>query len=264
MKKIFKIAKIPLLILFSFYIALNIILYNAQKEMVYFPNEKDFFECKNFKTSEIKEYKNTRFYEVSWEKNNVIVFFHWNAWSACDRTFTLNLLKQTWNTIIFVEYFWYSEKENNPNIKEILNNSQEIWEYIKLKNFEKTYVMWRSLWTWPASFFAKNFEANKLLLISPYSQLYKVAMLQYPLLPVYLLFTENYENEKYLKKYSWDLLIIHWKKDKVVPYSLWMKLHKSLKENNNKKFVSKEEWTHHNILDFSDIKKEIIVFLNEE
>ena len=56
--------------------------------------------------------------------------------------------------------------------------------------------MWKSLWTCSASYYAKNFKTDKLLLVSSYSQLYKIAQSQYSIFPVKLLFTENYINEK--------------------------------------------------------------------
>lgn len=260
-KILLKIIKNFFIFIIISYFLLNILLYFGQKKLIYFPNKDDFFQCKNFINEEKKEYKNTRFYEISWEKNNVIIFFHWNAWSACQRIWITNFLKKTWNTIILVEYSGYSEKNNNPNIDKILKNVEEIWEYIESKNFNKKYVMWVSIGTWPASFFTKKFKTDKLLLISPYSQLYKIAKNQFPIFPIKLLFTENFENENYLKNYDWNLLIIHWKKDKIIPYNFWEELFFSLKNTKNKDFLTKKFWTHNNLFDFSDVKKEIILFL---
>ena len=79
--------------------------------MLYFPDKTDFLECDNFTEKEKINYSETNFYEVSWNNNNVIIFFHWNAWRACNRTWILEMLKKTWNTIIFVEYFWYADSK---------------------------------------------------------------------------------------------------------------------------------------------------------
>ena len=234
-------------------------LYFHQKEMLYFPNDKDFFECKNFEVDEIKEYKNTRFYEVSWQTNDVIIYFHWNAWSACDRIWLLDILKKTNNNIIFVEYSWYSNINNNPNIKDILSNVDDIWGYINSSKYENIYVMWRSLWTWPASYYAENFKTDKLILVSAYSELYKIAQSKFPIFPVKLLFTENYKSEDYLKKYNNEILMIHWKVDDVIPYKFWLELYNWL-NNNKKRLITKNYWTHHNIFKYEDVVEQIIKF----
>jgi hypothetical protein len=66
---------------------------------------------------------------LGWKNNNVIIFFHWNAWRAYDRIKILENLKKTWSTIILVEYFWYADsEENSANIKNILKNVDDIWE----------------------------------------------------------------------------------------------------------------------------------------
>ena len=250
-----------LLIILGIYLFLNIFLFFIQKKLLYFPDKTDFFECNNFKKEQKKTFNKTRFYEVKWNKNNVIIFFHWNAWRACNRIWILNMLKKTWYTIIFPEYFWYADNEkNNPNIEKILNNVVDIWEYVKKKKFDKIYVMWRSLWTWPASYFAWNFKTDKLLLVSAYDKLYKVWADEFPIFPVKYLFTQNYNSVNYLKNYKKDFLLIHWKKDKVIPYKYWINLYKNL-NNFNKKLISLENGTHHNIFNIKWVKKEILDYL---
>ena len=49
MKKIIlHVIKNTSIIIFSLYLFFNIMLYFNQKEMLYLPDNKDFFECKNF------------------------------------------------------------------------------------------------------------------------------------------------------------------------------------------------------------------------
>ena len=240
-----KIIKYTFIALVSIYLLINIFLFFLQKDLLYFPDKTNFYSCKNFSQDEMKTYKNTRFYGVKWEKNNVIVFFHWNAWRACDRKHILENLKKTWNSIIFVEYDGYADNKS-PNIQKILKNVEEIWEYVSNRNFDKVFVMWRSLWTWPASYFAWKYRTDKLLLISPYDELYKVAQEKYPIFPVKLLFTENFTSKDYLQNYTWNVLIVHWKSDRVIPYNHWLDLYNSL-NTKNKNIILLENIGHSNI-----------------
>lgn len=243
------------------YFTMLIFLYFNQKNMLYYPDYPksiSFSECSNFEKDEQNEFKWTRFYEKKWENNNVVVFFHWNAWRACDRETIKGFLEKTKNTIIFVEYYGYSNHNwNKPDIENILQDVKNIWEYIKSKNFDNVYSVWRSIWTWPASYFAKNFKTDKLLLISPYSQLYRVASDKYPFFPIKIMFSENYNSEKYLQNYKKDLLIIHWNKDEVVPFSLWKELYLSI-NTEKKEFVNINNWNHNDIL-YTEWVGEIIV-----
>ncbi len=251
-------------VVFLSYFAILIFLYFNQKNMIYYPNhpkEKNFFDCPYYKQNEKKIYKNTRFYERKWEKNNIIVFFHWNAWWMCDRKYIKELLEKTWNSIIMVEYYWYSDGPGiKPNISNILKDVKNIWEYLENKNYNKIYVMWRSIWTWPASYFSKNFKTDKLVLISPYSQLYKVARNKYPYIPVKLIFSENYNNEKYLENYENKLLIIHWEKDNIIPLKLWEELFNKI-NNKNKRFLKIKNWNHNDLFYKTEVNKEISEFL---
>ncbi len=253
------IKKIVIIIIWI-YLFVNVFLFFSQKNMLYFPDKTSFLNCNNFTKEEKKSYKKTNFYEVTWESRNVIIFFHWNAWRACNRLWVLEILKKTWNTIIFPEYFWYADSEkNNPNIKDILKDVDSMWNYLQERNFDKVFVMWRSLWTWPASYFAKKFKTDKLLLISAYDYLYKVWAKKYPIFPVKYLFTQNYNSLDYLKDYKNNFLLIHWKQDKVIPYNHWLELYRNLK-NKNKDIFSLEYWTHHNIFWYIWVEEKIIEY----
>ena len=111
MKKIKKI----LIIILIIYLLANIFLFFNQKNMLYFPNKTDFLNCDNFTKKQKKFYTNykkepflyhdVRFYEVSWKNNNVIIFFHWNAWRACERIWILKMLKKTGIQLFFQNIF---------------------------------------------------------------------------------------------------------------------------------------------------------------
>jgi hypothetical protein len=60
-----KIIKIIIIIILGIYLFVNIFLFFNQKDMLYFPDKTDFFECKNFIKKEKKSFNKTNFYEVS-------------------------------------------------------------------------------------------------------------------------------------------------------------------------------------------------------
>ncbi|MDQ7009289.1 MAG: hypothetical protein Q9M94_03290 [Candidatus Gracilibacteria bacterium] len=98
----------------------------------------------------------------------------------------------------------------------ILQDVRNIGNYLKDKNFDKTYVMGRSLGTGPASYFAKSFKTDKLLLVSAYDELYKVAYKKYPIFPIKYLFTQNYKSISYLNNFKNNFLLIHGKIELII------------------------------------------------
>ncbi len=260
--KIFLIKSIRIIVIV--YLTMLIFLFIRQKDMLYYPDypkPSSFYECSNFKENEKKEYKGTRFYERKWTNNNVVISYHWNATTACNEYYLKDILDKSWNNYIFVEYYWYSTLgKNKPNKEKILYDTLNIWEYLKTANYNKIYVIWRSIWTWPASYYAKNFKTDKLLLISPYSQLYKVAKEKYPIFPIKLMFTENYNSIEYLKNYKNELLVIHGNKDEIIPFYLWKELYIWV-NTPNKRFVEIENWNHNDLFENKKADDEIVKFL---
>lgn len=242
------------------YLWLLAFLWFSQKWFVYFPTDTAFEICNSFQKEEQNNFKWTKFYEQKWNEN-LIVFFHWNAWRACDRSYIKWIFEKIWSSIIFVEYFWYSDSENNPNIKSILSDVENIWEYIKNQNeYKNISLVWRSIWTWPASYYAQNFKTDKLLLISPYSSLYKIWKNKYPIFPVKTIFTEDYRPEEYLQKYKNELLIIHWTDDKIIPIQYWIELFESI-PNKNKNILKIPNTWHNNIIWKTEVDNTIIDYL---
>jgi esterase/lipase len=259
MKKILK--NISLLI-WVLYLSVLITLVLIQKKMVYFPDNTPFAICDTFSKDEHKKYNGTNFYETKWSNNNVVIFFHGNAWRACDRNFVKNVLEQTNSSIIFVEYHGYADTDNSPNIKSILQDVKNIWNYIEQSSYENIFVFWRSIWAGPASYYAQNFKVDRLLLVSSYSSLYKIAANQYSVFPVKYIFSENYEPEKYLKNFKNKLLIIHGKMDRVIPLRYGTELFDSV-TNWEKELIILPDWNHNNTLVYPKVTSKIIQFFSE-
>ena len=257
-----KIIFLIILTCLAFYIACLLFLYFSQTSLVYNPNQKDFFDCDTFSKEEKKSYKTTRFYERKGEKPWIIVFFHGNGWRACDRQKITSTFEKTGYSYILVEYSGYAEgnKKIKPDIKTILQNVDDIAEYIKESWYTTVISAWRSLWTWPASYLAWKMPTDKLLLISPYSQLYKVAAFRYPIFPIKQLLTQNYNSVEYLKYYQWASLVVHWDRDKIINQKFWKELFTSI-ISKEKEFLDVAWWDHHNELYIEWVEEKILTFL---
>lgn len=238
-----------ILLLWS-YIFLCSYLYLNQKSMIYFPNKEFFEKCIWFDDYKKENYNGARFY-LKEKSKNIIIVYHGNAGTACDKSYLKDLLEKTNDSIMFVEYSWYSGDNKTPSINLILNDVKNINNYLKENKYEKIIVYGRSLWTWPASYQSYISKVDKLILITPFTTFIDLVKIQYPIFPITFLLTEKYNNQEWLKNYKNEILIIHGDKDEVISYNLWKKLYNNL-ENTKKDFLT-INWKWHNNLDDENI-----------
>lgn len=250
-----RIAKLVILI----YALFVLLLYFGQTKLLYFPNNQNFETCQNFENYQKGTFQNTRFYFLEKSKS-VTVFYHGNAGSTCDRAFLKPLLEQGEQSIIFVEYAGYSADKQNTNKKLLLEDVQNIKDFIEQKDFNKVTVIGESIGTGMASYHTSLAQVENLLLISPFSKIADVAQSKYTYFPIKFLLKENYDNVAYLKNYSKNLLIIHGTEDQIIPINFGIQLYESV-HNAEKKFIKIKNAGHNNLYDFNKVILEIINFI---
>ena len=72
-----------------------------------------------------------------------------------------------------------------------------------------------------------------IVLESPFTSIADTAKIYYPYLPIYLLIKDRYDSLKKIKNINFPILIMHGKKDDVVPFKMGVKL---FEKANNPKF----------------------------
>lgn len=241
------------------YFALFIWLFLFQKKMIYFPSKAPFQDCGNFKEYEKIDHNGTRFYFKESGKN-IVVLYHGNAGSACDRYHYKNLLEKSNNSVIVVEYAGYSSDRRKPSMKLILKDVGNVAGFINSRNFKNVIVVGESLGSGPASYHSSIQKTEKLLLISPFDSVAGMARKDYWMFPVGLLLRENYDNIKWLKNFSGNIKIIHSKSDEITPISNARNLYSSLKTK-DKSFVEIEGVSHNEMLESDRFRKEVRDFV---
>ena len=83
--------------------------------MIYYPDNQDFYGCEGFKDYEKINFNGTRFYLFE-QSDSVLVYYHGNAGSACDRSFLKDIFEQSNHTLVFVEYAGYSNDTKKPSV----------------------------------------------------------------------------------------------------------------------------------------------------
>ena len=228
------------------YILFGLFLFFNQKSILYYPNNQDFNQCNGFSDYEKMNFNGTRFYFKQGTQDKVIVYYHGNAGSACDRSYLKSTFEQSNASLIFVEYTGYSDDNVKPSKKLILKDVENIHEYIAEKNYKNIIVYGQSIGSGAASYHAYLGKVNDLILATPFSKLVDVVQSKYIIYPAFILLREKYDNKKWLENYEGSLLIVHGDNDLVIPNKFSQDLFEDI-SNKNKNYVLIEGKGHNDI-----------------
>lgn len=257
--RIKRFLKIVFCILVLFYIFFALFLFFQQRSIIYYPDNQDFYNCPYFIDYQAINHQGTRFYfkELS---ENLIVHYHGNAGSTCDRSFLKLHLESNDHSLIFVEYAGYSNDNRQPSSQLILKDVENIVDFIEERNFKNIIVFGESIGSGPASYQVYISKVDSMILVSPFYDLKSLAQSLYPIFPASILLRENFDNKKWLKNYKGNLLIFHGKKDPTTSYKFSKKLYQ-LVPSLNKEYILINEASHNDIYAFSIFYEKLLEFL---
>lgn len=183
-------------------------------------------------------------------KEKTIFYFHWNGGNL---NIFKEIIKNIWNlwyNVLCYDYPWYGESEGYPTEENIYKSSEIFYDYLideKKEEKEDIIIYGYSIWAAVATDLAYKKNINKLILMSPFTSRYWMweYMLGFNLQKI--LFLENsFISEEKIKNIKAETLVIHWKKDKLIPFYMWEKIYKNswAKE---KYFIAIEKAWHNNI-----------------
>lgn len=252
--------KIAIVIFIIFYILLGILATFYQEKIIYQPSKQDFTSCFDFKDAEKVEYNGTRMYLYNGERG-VVVLYHGNAGSACDRYFYAQQFVQNGYGYIIPEYFGYSNDSREPKHEYIKQDVRNVASYIKKNNYKNIIIIGESIGTGAASFHVSLNKSDKLLLISPFYNLKDIAKRKFWFYPTFLMVNNAFDNSVLLGNYDNPIYIIHGDKDHVISQKSGLKLYNSL-ISNIKKFTSIKGFGHNDLFMTNETYDVIKEFLN--
>ncbi len=231
-----------------------------QRSFIYKPSENDFYFCPGFQEAEKLTFDGTRFYyrDVS---DRIVVFYHGNAGTACDRSDMKNFFLKHNLSYIFVEYSGYANDSSKPSQDELFKDSQNIVTFLKTLDYDEVIVVGESLGTGLATYHASISDVDKVILISTFDEFSNVVKrnLMTSVLSGFLY--DDYDNVKSLRKFAGDTLIIHGVKDEVMPISLARNLHSKV---HGSIFIEVEDAGHNDIFFNTETLESMSAFLDGE
>ena len=247
-----------LLILFITYLIVVMFIFFYQRKLLYHPSENNYLDETNLNHKIEKIYIQSDTELVSWYYNNnksykTILFFHGNAGKLDNRVYKLNELAKLNINYLIVAYRGFSGNQGKPSEDGIYKDSNAAKKWLNENGInDKNIILYgESLGTAVAVDLASKNNFAGIILESPFTSMIKLAKKYYPYLPVTILLKDKYESENKLKKINAPILIMHGKKDTIVPFEMGEEI---FNKSNNPKFKYFNEVDDH----MMDYNKELI------
>ncbi|MFC1622798.1 alpha/beta hydrolase [Patescibacteria group bacterium] len=254
------ILKDVLIVLVLVYVGFGVVLFFSQKSIIYYPDKQDFRSCEGFHDSEKLNLNGTRAY---FKKNSekLVVFYHGNAGSACDRAFLKDRFEEIGLSYLFVEYAGYSGDRKVPSSDLLIKDVENVVGFIEGEAFEEIFVGGGSIGSSLAIYHSTLVEVDRMLLVTPFYSAKDMAKKLYGVYPVSLMLRDHYDSNVWIKdtKAS-QIRVVHGEADKIIPVSQSRKLYNEI-EIKDKDYVSVPGSGHNDIYYFDETWEAVLDFL---
>lgn len=206
---------IALSILVAAYSGLCAWVYFNQRSLIYFPQ----FTRVDPADTEIvihRENVTLRGWLVNPGRRSAILYFGGNA----ERIEQSRTAFAAWfpdSSVYLIAYRGYGASDGSPRERDLFADALAIYDHAEARHGGGIAVVGRSLGSGVASYVASQRPVSRLVLITPFDSMARLAAVHYPWLPVRWLITERYESTRHLADYRGPILLIRAGRDTVVP-----------------------------------------------
>ena len=215
------------------YIVVIIFVYFYQRNLLYHPSENNYQnDTIQFNHQEIFIKVNDEIKLKSWIINKdlknfkTLVFFHGNAGDLSNRIYKLNELDKLNINILLISWRGFSGNAGYPTEKNLYEDAEAAIKWLNKKKVSNSQIILygESLGTGVAVEIASKNNFNSIILESPFTSIENSAKIYYPYLPVSFLLKDRYDSISKIKKINSPILIMHGRKDDIVPFFMGKKL----------------------------------------
>ena len=264
-KKMYNLFLVSLVVLVYFLVTLG--LYIFQRNLLYHPVENNYYGDKlsvNIEKVNITTDDNIDllawYHNKDIKKYKTILFFHGNAGSLENRIHKINHFKDMNINFILLAWRGFSGNKGKPTEQGLYQDARSAVKWLINQGVteENIIIYGESLGTGVATEIAQNKNFAGVILESPFTSMIDLGKKYYPIFPVKLLLKDKYESEKKIKNLKSPLLVIHGKKDKIVPFYMGEKIFDMA---NNPKFKYFTEMDDHMMNYDENLINEIDLFI---
>jgi len=243
--------------IFFAYVVILLFTYLYQRNLLYHPSENNYQgDSINFNYQEVLIKVDEKIKLKSWVikkdlKNfKTILYFHGNAGDLTNRVHKLNELNKLDLNILIISWRGFSGNPGKPTEKNLYNDARKSVQWLNDHGVENRniFLYGESLGTGVATELGQDNSFAGIILESPFTSIADAAKIYYPYLPIDLLIKDRYDSLQKIKNINTPVLIMHGKKDDVVPFKMGVEL---FEKANKPKFSYFSENDDH-MMEFND------------
>ena len=251
------------------YFVIILFVYFYQRNLLYNPSENNYLNDKisfNYKEIFIETNKNIKlkswFIEKDLKNFKTILFFHGNTGNLFNRVYKLNELNKLNLNILIISWRGFSGNKGKPTEKNLYHDAEKAVKWLNTQGLNnKDIVLYgESLGTGVATELASKNNFGGIILESPFTSMVDTAKIYYPYLPVNLLLKDRFNSKNKIKDIKTPILIMHGKKDNVVPQKMGLELYEKANEPKFNYFPENDD----HMMEYNDqLLKNIKLFINK-
>ena len=255
--------------IFIAYLVVMIFIYFYQRNLLYHPSENNYQndELKfNYKEVNINVEDDIKlkswFIKKDLSNFKTLLIFHGNAGDLSNRIYKLNELNKLKINILLISWRGFSGNNGTPTEKNLYKDAEAAIKWLNQKGISNNQIILygESLGTGVAVEMAKRNSFNSIILESPFTSIEDSAKIYYPYLPIKLLLKDRYDSINKIKMISSPILLMHGKKDEVVPFSMGKELFDLANNPKHSYFTSTDD----HMMEFNpELLKEIDNFIDK-
>jgi len=161
------------------------------------------------------------------KKYKTILYLHGNAGSLENRIYKINQFNNMNINFLLIAWRGFSGNAGKPTEQGLYQDARSAVKWLINEGaIEENIVIYgESLGTGVATEIAQNKNFAGVILESPFTSMIDLGQKHYPIFPVKFLLKDKYESEKKIKNLRSPILVIHGKKDKIVPFYMGEKIY---------------------------------------
>ena len=225
--------KLIILIVVTYCLLLTFVFF-YQRKLLYHPNFNNHvtgydlvhsIEKINIKTEDNIDLKG--WFHLKDLKKKTILFFHGNAGTLDDRIYKLNFLGNLDINFLIIAWRGYSGSIGKPTEFGLYQDAKSAVNWLNLKGIaEKNIILYgESLGTAVAIEIGQNKNFAGIILEAPFTSMVDIGKKYYPFFPVKLLLKDKFDSQKKIKNINSPILVMHGKKDTIVPFYMGKKIY---------------------------------------
>ena len=239
------------------YIFILFFTYFYQRNLLYHPSENNYQgDSINFNYQEVfidvEENIKLKSWFIKKDLKNfkTIIFFHGNAGDLTNRIHKLNELNKLDVNILIISWRGFSGNLGKPTEKNLYQDAKKSVKWLNKNGIEKKNIILygESLGTGVATELGQDNSFAGIILESPFTSIANAAKIYYPYLPIDLLIKDRYDSIKKIKSIKIPILVMHGKKDNVVPFKMGVELFEKANEPKYSYFSENDD----HMMEFND------------